>query len=201
MQDAGGFATNDVRIETVADLEAVLAALATSPRALRLVLAALAAVRKGVITGEGPTTTGRIHHSRCVDAADTALIRRILTTVGEPAITRAEADALFDILDAALERVDGGAFDELIAKAITQHVLAAAGVRVPSRARALAPTTALAEWASPGRIALRGEAAAWLAARLRRKPRKGEMLASLAALVGAAAPHAMSIAAIVDLAA
>jgi hypothetical protein len=40
---------------------------------------ALTIVRDGVITGEGPTTKGRIHFSRTLDAADAAWCARILT--------------------------------------------------------------------------------------------------------------------------
>src|ERR1700752_5430423 len=40
---------------------------------------ALGIVRDGVITGEGPTTRGRIHFSRALDARDAAWCARILT--------------------------------------------------------------------------------------------------------------------------
>ncbi|MGD5652426.1 hypothetical protein QUT03_22695, partial [Xanthomonas citri pv. citri] len=40
---------------------------------------ALSVVRDGVITGEGPTTKGRVHFSRSLDADDTAWCTRILT--------------------------------------------------------------------------------------------------------------------------
>jgi hypothetical protein len=127
------------RSESAADFARLLAGIEGSPAgreaAVEPRLAALAAVRDGVITGEGPPTAGRIHFSRCIDAADTALVRRILLAGGNASITRAEADALFDIHEAAVERVDGGAFDDLFTKAITHHVLAAAGERVPARAR------------------------------------------------------------------
>ncbi|MEO6781508.1 MAG: hypothetical protein ABI407_09940, partial [Bradyrhizobium sp.] len=40
---------------------------------------ALTVVRVGVITGEGPTTRGRVHFSRALDADDAAWCARILT--------------------------------------------------------------------------------------------------------------------------
>src|SRR5438477_11723629 len=40
---------------------------------------ALGFVRDGIITGEGPTTRGRVHFSRELDATDTAWCKRILT--------------------------------------------------------------------------------------------------------------------------
>src|SRR5262245_9844698 len=146
-------------------------------------LAALAAVRDGVITGEGPTAAGRIHFSRCIDAADTAWVRRILLADGIAPVTRQEADALFDIHEAAIERIDGGAFDQLFATAIAHHVRAALGL--PVVARAIALDTGLADWSRP--VALDGETAAWLKTRLSRKRRYDGPIAMLAAWVGASA--------------
>src|SRR5579862_1625643 len=77
---------------------------------------ALAVVRDGVITGEGPTTKGRVHFSRELDADDVAWCERILTAsaVEHQPVSRAEAEALFEINDAATERNDKGRFDDLI---------------------------------------------------------------------------------------
>jgi len=173
-----------LRIESEADIAAVVAAVERSP-AEPLRLAVLRAVRNGVITGEGPTTAGRIHFSRAIDAADTALVRRILMVGGAQPVTRAEADALFDIHEAACERADGGAFDDLLAKAIAHHVLAASGHRVPERARALSSAMALAGWTR--NEALDPSVAAWLERRLRRGGRHQDQLAALATLLGPAA--------------
>ena len=60
---------------------------------------ALTIVRDGVITGEGPTTKGRIHFSRTLDADDAAWCARILSAAAvehEP-VGRAEVEALFEI--------------------------------------------------------------------------------------------------------
>src|ERR1700743_3982858 len=73
---------------------------------------ALTVVRDGVITGEGPTTKGRVHFSRELDAHDVAWCERILTAsavVNQP-VSRAEADALFESDGAATERTDSGRF-------------------------------------------------------------------------------------------
>src|SRR6195952_1434555 len=75
---------------------------------------ALTVVRDGVITGEGPTTKGRIHFSRALDADDAAWCARILTAAGvagQP-VSRAEAETMFAINEAAAERSDGGMFDD-----------------------------------------------------------------------------------------
>ena len=64
---------------------------------------ALSVVRDLVITGEGPTTKGRIHFSRALDADDAAWCARILTAsaVAQQPVSRAEAEALFEIDHAA----------------------------------------------------------------------------------------------------
>src|SRR6202795_176838 len=75
---------------------------------------ALGIVRDGVITGEGPTTRGRIHFSRTLDAQDAAWCTRILTAVAvaDRPVSRAETEVLFEINAAAAERSDNGQFDD-----------------------------------------------------------------------------------------
>jgi hypothetical protein len=185
--------------ETAIEFEVLLRTIEAAP-APRLVAAALSQVRNGVITGEGPTTTGRIHFSRTIDAGDTALINRILNA-GSEAVSRAEAEALFEIHEAAHERADHGRFDDLFAKAIAHHVMDAAGLPVPPRAVALDAATPLADWATPDQF-VGGEVAAWLETRMRRKGRPCTPLAALAAMIGFAATFlSPSVAAAIDFAA
>src|SRR5258708_7825381 len=96
---------------------------------------ALTIVRDGVITGEGPTTKGRIHFSRALDADDAAWRARILTAtaVEHQPVSRAEAEALFDIDDAAAERSDEGRFDDLLATAVVHHAASVPGLPVAWR--------------------------------------------------------------------
>src|SRR5215469_17494726 len=105
---------------------------ALEPRCRDTAAHALTIVRDGVITGEGPTTKGRVHFSRALDADDAAWCARILTAnaVEHQPVSRAEAEALFAINDAASERSDGGRFDDLLAKAVAHHAAAEAGVKV-----------------------------------------------------------------------
>src|SRR5437763_15923973 len=100
---------------------------------------ALGVVRDGVITGEGPTTKDRVHFSRALDALDAAWCASILTAaaVDHQPVSRAEAEALFEINDAAAERSDEGRFDDLMAKAVVHHAASASGLPVPSRTVAL----------------------------------------------------------------
>jgi hypothetical protein len=151
---------------------------------------ALAVVRDGVITGEGPTTRGRIHFSRALDAADAAWCARILTAAGVEAqpVSRAEAEALFEIDDAAAERSDDGLFDDLFAKAIVHHAASASGLPVPSRAVALSPDTAIESWAPTRAIGVDVEVLEWIASQMRGKRRSNRTLMTLVAtIIGAAA--------------
>ena len=162
---------------------------------------ALAIVRDGVITGEGPTTKGRIHFSRALDAADADLCARILTAqavAGQP-VSRAEAETLFQINDAAAERSDDGQFDDLFAKAIVHHATSASGLPVPSRTVALSPDTAIDSWAPTQAIGVNIEVLEWIASQMRGKHRSNRTLMSLVAtLIGAATLPLATLPAVLD---
>ena len=151
---------------------------------------ALTVVRDGVITGEGPTTRGRVHFSRALDADDAAWCARILTAtaVEHQPISRAEAVALFEINDAATERSDNGRFDDLLAKAVVHHAASVSGLPVPSRTVALSPETAIESWAPAKSAGVDTEVLNWIASQMRGKRRSNRTLMSLVAtIVGVAA--------------
>src|SRR3954469_25901017 len=151
-----------LRSAMMSALRAKAAALpgALQPSCRKTAALALSIVRDGVITGEGPTTKGRIHFSRALDADDAAWCARILTAdaVEHQPICRAEVEALFEIHDAAAERSDGGRFDDLLAKAVPHHAAAESGLPVPLRTVALAPDTDIASWAPAKAIKANTEA-------------------------------------------
>jgi len=165
---------------------------------------ALAAVLNGIITGEGPTAQGRVHFSRTLDYEDAILCERILLAAGRngAAVSRAEAEVLFDIDAAATERSDEGRFDDLFAKAIAHYVLAAAGREVPPRAVALAAETPLSTWA-PQQMSgnIDSEILVWMASHVNKRKRLSRALATIAVLICGAAvsPVAQSIAGLLDL--
>ena len=150
---------------------------------------ALTIVRDGVITGEGPTTRGRVHFSRELDADDAAWCARILTAtaVEHQPVSRAEAEALFEIDDAAAERSDDGRFDDLLAKAVVHHAASASGLPVPPRTVALSPDTAIESWAPTKAIGVDIEVLQWLASQMRGKRRSNRTLMALVATVVGAA--------------
>ena len=150
---------------------------------------ALAVVRDGVITGEGPTTRGRVHFSRALDAFDAAWCARILTAaaVEHQPVSRAEAEALFEINDVAAERSDDGRFDDLLAKAVVHHAASASGLPVPARSIALSPETAIESWAPTKAVGVNTEVLEWIAAQMRGKRRSNHTLKALVAtIIGAA---------------
>jgi hypothetical protein len=150
---------------------------------------ALTMVRDGVITGEGPTTRGRIHFSRVLDADDAAWCARILTAtaVEHQPVSRAEAEALFEINDAAAERSDDGVFDDLLAKAVVHHAASASGLPVPPRTVALSPETAIESWAPTRAAGVDTDVLEWIASQMRDKRRSNRTLMALVAtIVGAA---------------
>jgi hypothetical protein len=150
---------------------------------------ALTIVRDGVITGEGPTTKGRIHFSRALDAADAVWCARILTAtaVEHQPVSRAEAEALFEINDAAAERSDDGLFDDLFAKAVVHHAASASGLPVPPRTVALSPDTAIESWAPTKAVGVDIEVLEWIANQMRGKRRGNRTLMRLVAtIIGAA---------------
>lgn len=150
---------------------------------------ALSVVRDGVITGEGPTTKGRVHFSRALDAFDAAWCARILTAtaVDDQPVSRAEAEALFEINDAGAERSDEGRFDDLLAKAVVHHAASASGLPVPPRSVALSRETAMESWAPIRTIGVDTEVLEWIAGQMRGKRRSNRALMSLVAtIVGAA---------------
>jgi hypothetical protein len=151
---------------------------------------ALTIVRDGVITGEGPNTKGRIHFSRALDAVDAAWCARILTAtaVEHQPVSRAEAEALFEINDAATERSDDGRFDDLLAKAVAHHAASESGLPVPPRTVALSPDTAIESWAPTQALNVGTETLEWISRQMRANRRANRTLAAMvAAIVGVAA--------------
>jgi hypothetical protein len=164
--------------------------------------AALAEVCRGIITGEGPTVAGRVHFSRSIDADDVSLCARILILVGWVGgpVSRAEADALFDINVAASDRQDGGRFDHLLAKAVVHHAMAACGYDVPGRDIALAPTTELNAWASA--VEINTEVRAWLEERMTEISRGGAAALMIAnSISGLKLPKELAVTNVFDMAA
>ncbi|MBI5263016.1 MAG: hypothetical protein HY852_14490 [Bradyrhizobium sp.] len=164
---------------------------------------ALSIVRDSVITGEGPTTKGRVHFSRSLDAIDAAWCARILTAsaLEQLPVSREEAEALFEINEAATERSDGGHFDDLLAKAIAHHAAAESGLPVPPRSVALAPHTDIESWAPGYTSKVDAKVLEWVAGKMRGKQLNNRRLtAMVATFLGVTAlPLAQQLPAVFDI--
>ena len=93
-----------------------------------------------VLAGTTPMADGSQSTPGIVDAGEVELISRVLFAAGGDghiAITRQEAEVLFDINDATNQEANAPAWSDLFIKAIVNHVMSASGYQPPSREEAL----------------------------------------------------------------
>src|SRR6202011_6175410 len=103
-------------------------------------------------------------------------------------VSRAEAETLFEINDAAADRSDDGLFDDLFAKAIVHHAASASGLPVPPRTVALSPDTNIESWAPTHAKGVDTEVLEWIASQMRGKRQSNRtLMAMVATLAGVAA--------------
>jgi hypothetical protein len=174
-------------VETVTAVETLLRAMEAAREVpSSLAVFAIEQVRAAIIKGEGPAIGPRAHFTRLVDSEDTALLYRILIAAGGAdgaAVTREEAEALFDLHDATARSTNDPAFDSLFYRAIAHHAMHASGEAVAPRQLALAPGGALTNTAP------NPEQAAWLSERIMRDGRPTMAEFELLKFLGAEAPH------------
>jgi hypothetical protein len=132
---------HDGSVKTATELELLVKVLEkakSSPD--RLAAFALHQVKKAVVDGEGPLAGGGALEQGRVGRAEAELVRRILYAFGgdgNVAVTRAEAEILFDINDATGDAENDPAWSDLFVKAIANFMMAASSYAVPSRQEAL----------------------------------------------------------------
>lgn len=135
------FISRDGRVETQTEIELLLNVLDKarwSPESL--IEYTLAQVKRAVCEGNGPLRTGTSDGAGTVSDADVDLLRRALYAFagdGNIAITRREAEILFDINDATADSTKNAGWTELFVKAITSSIMAASGYNAPSRGEML----------------------------------------------------------------
>jgi hypothetical protein len=170
------------RIATLGGVEALIRTIELADELpVSLVSFSIRALRRDIITGEGPAVQGRMHYSRVLDANDVVLLRRILAA-GKGSVSAEEAEALFDLHDAVAGADNHASFDDLFFRAITNYLLSASGSEVPPRMEALAR--------EPRRDVANGIAAeccAWLSSRIMRDGRPTPAERALLTLIDAGA--------------
>jgi hypothetical protein len=131
----------DGMVRSLSELEALIKCLEAATSAPESLSAyALKQVASAVIDGEGPLTGGRRLHKGRVDAEDVAMLRRILYAFGSSgnaAVTRAEAEVLFEINDRTAGLDNDPAWPDLFIKAIANFMMASSGYHTPTREVAL----------------------------------------------------------------
>ena len=118
-------------VKADSELELLVKVLETATSAPdNLCVFALEQVKAAVLTGEGPLACGGTLEPNRINAAETALVRRVMYASagqGNLAITRREAEVLFDINDAARGQDNDPAWGDLFAKAVAAAVMTVSG--------------------------------------------------------------------------
>jgi hypothetical protein len=131
----------DGRVDSRTELDLVVNVLDKARWAPEsLVRFALAQVKHAVVDGDGPLRNGQLLEPGRITEGEIELIRRILFAFagdGHIAVTRTEAEILFDINDATVHAPENPAWADLFAKAVANCVMASSGYAPPSREEAL----------------------------------------------------------------
>lgn len=104
---------------------------------------ALEQVAEAILKNQGPVVTFTQHDQKVICKSDVQLIRRLLFSCGGDgslAITRMEAEFLFDLNDKTVDCGNDESWSDLFVKAIGNHLLATLGDAVPHREISLAST-------------------------------------------------------------
>lgn len=133
--------THDGVIETSTELEILIRVLDRARWAPEsLARFALNTVKDAIISGRTALRNNQSSRAGLMTDQDVDLIRRIIYAFGgdgNTAVTRAEAEILFEINDATAEATDNPAWTELFVKAVAGVVMAASGYQAPPREEAL----------------------------------------------------------------
>lgn len=131
----------DGRVETSTEMELLLKITETAkmiPPALSEYV--IAQVGKAVVDGDGPTRMDKVLKPGTIGLAEVEILRRTLYAAGgagHTAVTREEAEMLFDINDITKHAENDPAWSDLFVKAIANFLMAAHGYSIPSRQDAL----------------------------------------------------------------
>jgi hypothetical protein len=128
-------------VDTACELELLVKVLERAKSSpVKLVSFALEQVKQGVIGPQGYLGASHPGELGVVDKSETELVRRILFAFGGDgniAITRQEAEVLFDINDSTDDSKNDPAWSDLFVKALTNFLMASSGYEVPTRQEAL----------------------------------------------------------------
>jgi hypothetical protein len=131
----------DGRVDSKLDLEMIVNVLDKARWApVSLSKFALEQIKYAVVTGAGPLRSGTSMGPGRITAGEVDMLRRILYAFGgdgHVAVTRDEADILFDIDEAVEDSDPNPAWTDLFVKAVANVIMSVSGYAVPSREEAL----------------------------------------------------------------
>ena len=133
--------SRDGLVETKTELELLVNVLEKarwSP--VSLVRFALEQVKTAVISGSGPLRKGMTVKAGTITDGEVDLLRRMLYGFGgdgSVAVTRNEADILFDIDEAVADATPNPVWTDLFVKAVANVIMSSSGYAVPTREEAL----------------------------------------------------------------
>ncbi len=107
---------------------------------------ALSQVFKAIVYEKGVLTDSRVEKQQVISSSDVELIRRLLFAFrsdGGLAVTKCEAEFLFDLNDATLNNENDPSWSDLFVKAVGNYLMATLGNGVPVRTVSLEKTS---EW-------------------------------------------------------
>lgn len=131
----------DGLVRTASEIEVLVKVLEKAERSPeRLSAFALRQVKAAVVEGDGPLARGGTLVPGRIGRDEVELVRRILFAFGGHggvAVSRPEAEVLFDINDETAEADNDPAWSDLFVKAVANCMMAASGYAAPSREEAL----------------------------------------------------------------
>jgi hypothetical protein len=136
-----GAISHDGKVDTATELELLVRVLERAKFSTeRLVAFALKQVKHAVVDGQGPLMQGGELVPGVIEQAEVDLVRRVLYAFGGDgniAITRSEAEVLFEINDCVAGARNDASWNDLFVKAIANFVMCASGYQAPTREEAL----------------------------------------------------------------
>lgn len=133
--------SQDGKVDTITELELLIRVIEQAKFSTeRLVAFALEQVKHAVVDGQGPLMQGGELVPGLIEKAEVDLLRRVLYAFGGDgniAITRAEAEVLFEINDRVAGARNDASWNDLFVKAIANFVMCASGYQAPTREEAL----------------------------------------------------------------
>jgi hypothetical protein len=136
-----GAISHDGKVDTMTELEILVRVLEKAKFSTeRLVAFTLSQVKHAVVEGQGPLLQGGQLVPGVIEKAEVDLLRRVLYAFGGDgniAITRSEAEVLFEINDCVASARNDASWNDLFVKAIANFVMCASGYQAPTREEAL----------------------------------------------------------------